>query len=783
MDQLSHPVQLSSERIRVRGLVQGVGFRPTVYRIASELQLKGEVLNDGEGVLILLQAAPGRVKQFIQNLQQQCPPLARIESIEQTTQSTKNTYTDFTIKLSQSTEIHTGIVPDAATCPECLADINNEQNRRANYAFTNCTHCGPRLSIINNIPYDRSTTSMASFKLCPSCQQEYDSSSDRRFHAQPNACPDCGPSLTLRDNQRNQIPCEDEISATIDLIEQGYIIAIKGIGGFQLACDASNEKSVVNLRSRKNRPHKPLALMAANINQIKRNCSVTTKEQEILQSPAAPIVLLDKLSTNNLPDAIAPGQSTLGFMLPNSPLHHLLLQSLKHPVVLTSGNVSEEPQCIDNENALNKLGVIADYFLLHDRDIINRVDDSVIRSMNGRMQHYRRARGYTPAPITLTDGLNSEFNILACGGELKNTFCLLKDGQAILSQHMGNLENVQTYDDYLINLDLYTRLYQFESEAIVVDQHPEYLSSKYGRELASTLNKPLIEVQHHHAHLAACLVDNQWSTTQGQVIGVVLDGLGFGNDGTLWGGEFVLVDYHDFKRLGRFKLTAMPGATQCILQPWRNTYAQLLTHTNWQQLTRDYSKLELIQYLSDKPLETLQRMIDSNTNAPFTSSCGRLFDAVAAAVGIQRDQISYEGQAAIELEALVNPTLLDNEVAYPFQLENNELIEINPRLMWLQLLNDLSAGISAARISARFHKGLAEIICTTVSKIQKSSGINTVALSGGVFQNKTLLQLTTKLLQQYNIEVLLHQQFPANDGGLAIGQVAIAAARLNRGVN
>jgi len=783
MDQLSQPVQLSSEKIRVRGLVQGVGFRPTVYRIANDLQLKGEVLNDGEGVLILLQASSDIVNQFIQNLQQQCPPLARIESIEQTTQSTKNTYTDFTITLSKSTNIHTGIVPDAATCPECLADINNVQNRRANYAFTNCTHCGPRLSIINNIPYDRSTTSMAGFKLCDQCQQEYKDPSNRRFHAQPNACPDCGPSLTLCNNLGKQISCEDEISATINLIQQGFIVAIKGIGGFQLACDASNDKAVVKLRSRKNRPHKPMALMAAHINQIKRYCTVTNGEKDILQSPAAPIVLLDKLSTNNLPDTIAPGQSTLGFMLPNSPLHHLLLQSLDHPVVLTSGNVSEEPQCIDNETALDKLGHIADYFLLHNRDIINRVDDSVVRLMNGKQQYYRRARGYAPSPMNLVDDLKSEFNILACGGELKNTFCLLKDGQAILSQHMGNLENVQTYDDYLKNLDLYSRLYQFESDAIVIDQHPEYLSSKYGRELANQQNKPLIEVQHHHAHIAACLVDNQWSNTQGQVIGVVLDGLGFGNDGTLWGGEFMLADYHDFKRLGRFKPTAMPGATQCMRQPWRNTYAQLLTHTNWQQVTQDYAKLELIRYLSEKPLETLHRMIDSNTNAPLASSCGRLFDAVAAAVGIQRDEISYEGQAAIELEALINTTLLETEVAYPFQLEHNELIEINPQPMWLQLLNDLSEGLSPAIISTRFHKGLAKIICTTVSRIQQHSGINTVALSGGVFQNRSLLQLTTELLQQHNINVLCHQQIPANDGGLAIGQVAIAAARLNRGDN
>jgi len=767
------------EHIRVKGLVQGVGFRPTVYRLARELGIRGEVLNDGEGVSIIVQASYDNISIFIQHLQHQCPPLARIDQVLRNPLQTPETYIDFSITQSRNTDIHTGIVPDAATCEHCINDILNPNNQRHGYAFTNCTHCGPRLSIVRNIPYDRKNTSMESFQLCSACLQEYQNPEDRRFHAQPNACPDCGPVLSLSDNQGKIIDCQDQIGTAVSLIKQGFIVAIKGIGGFQLACDATNEKTTVTLRRRKHRPDKSFALMAKDIQQIERYCHVSNEEQEALQSHVAPIVILQcKAQQQKLSGRIAPGQHTLGFMLPYSPLHHLLLQSLDHPIVLTSGNVAEEPQCIDNQQAINKLGKIADYFILHNREIINRIDDSVIRKVDNEQLIYRRARGYAPAPVPLPQGFDPGSNILACGGEMKNSFCLVKDQQAILSQYMGNLENVSTFSDYVKNMDLYHRLFQFDAKAVVIDKHPEYLSSKYGKQLAIEKNLPLIEVQHHHAHIAACLVDNFWDLQQGKVIGVSLDGLGFGDDGTIWGGEFLLTDYTHYKRMARFKPVPMPGATKAILEPWRNTYAHLCTHCDWTDLNQRFSKLDLFNYLHQKPLDIINRMMVSNINSPFSSSCGRLFDAVAAAIGLCRERISYEGQAAVELESLIRTHELETLTPYPFELEHGKILEINPAPMWNALLSDLRNKVSRSKISARFHLFISKIIETAVKQISRQTGIKNVALSGGVFQNATLFQLALKQLQQAEFNVLTHQNIPSNDGGLALGQAAVACAIL-----
>ncbi len=767
-----------TERLRVRGQVQGVGFRPTVYRLAQQLMLKGEVLNDGKGVLILLQAEPAKIDLFIDHLHKQCPPLARIDEVERQVLAAGPAFGEFSIVASANNSIDTGIVADAATCPDCLDDINDTNNRRYGYAFTNCTHCGPRLSIIQNIPYDRATTSMASFTMCPSCQQEYDDPLDRRFHAQPNACPDCGPVLSLTDQHGNRILCQDPLQHCANLIRQGHIVAIKGIGGYQLACDAGNDETVSELRRRKHRPHKSFALMATDVGQVAEYCVVNQQEQTELGSHQAPIVILQrKAGAKGLSEHIAPGHNTLGFMLPYSPLHHLLMQQLDGPIVLTSGNAAEEPQCVDNQQALERLAGIADNFLQHNRDIVNRIDDSVVRVIADHTQIYRRARGYAPQPIRLGQGWNNNRKILACGGELKNTFCLLNHDQATLSQHMGNLENAQTYDDYLKNLELYQRLFQFTPQVIAVDKHPEYLSSKWGRQLAAERDLPVIEIQHHHAHIAACLADNQWSPQQGQVIGVALDGLGFGEDGSIWGGEFMLADYRDFQRLARFKPVAMPGATQAIVEPWRNLLAQLDGHLQWTEVSQSHRQLELFQYLADKPVETLRQMIKQQTNSPITSSCGRLFDAVAAAAGLCRDRISYEGQAAIELEALVDPQLLQTLSPYPFELEHNELIEINPAPMWTALLHDIEQRRSASYLASRFHLCLSRIIGTIVERISEQHGSKTVALSGGVFQNPTLLQLTVEELRQKQFDVLIHKHVPSNDGGLSLGQAAIAAVR------
>ncbi len=779
----SNPMSSQAQRLRVRGLVQGVGFRPTVYRIARDMQLPGEVFNDGSGVVIDLTASATQIDEFVQRLRVECPPLARIDSIQRETLKTAGQWGDFSIRHSEKNTVHTGIVADAATCSHCLQDIRDPDNRRFGYAFTNCTHCGPRLSIVRGIPYDRASTSMAAFRMCPECQHEYDDPSDRRFHAQPNACPVCGPRLWLCDNQGNKIDCGDTIATAARFIESGQILAIKGIGGFQLACDAGNHDAVKNLRRRKQRPHKSLALMAVDCAQIEGYCSLSKAERKALCAHPAPIVVLQRLSKHSgLSELIAPDQNNLGFMLPYTPLHQLLMQQLERPIVLTSGNRSEEPQCIDNAQALERLADIADVFVMHDRDIVNRVDDSVIRFSETGPQFYRRARGYAPVPLALPEGFDIGPSILACGGEMKNTFALLSQGQVTLSQHLGNLENAQTHADYLKNLDLYHALYDFTADAIVVDRHPGYLSTQHGEHLAAERNLPLISVQHHHAHVAACLADNGWPLSGGMVLGVALDGLGFGDDGTIWGGEFLHADYASFTRLARFKPTPMPGATKAILEPWRNTYAHFKTHCDWFDLNQHHAGLDLLQYLNAQPLQVIDRMLDKQLNSPLTSSCGRLFDAVAAALGLAREHISHEGQAAMMLEAIIDPAELARESSYPLQLEHGELVEINPRLMWQALLHDLQQQRPAGIIAARFHRFITQAVAATLHQLRQQTGISTVALCGGVFQNMSLLQLVNERLRQDGFTVLMHRQVPANDGGLSLGQAAIAAAQLQRGL-
>lgn len=771
------PVQLIAETIRVRGLVQGVGFRPTVWKLAHELDLTGEVLNDGDGVLIQAQGELASVNQFIENLHIHCPPLARIDSIERQVAESDFSQLGFNISTSHASAAHTGIVPDAATCPDCLADINDPTNRRFGYAFTNCTHCGPRLSIVNKIPYDRANTSMAKFELCEDCLREYENPADRRFHAQPNACPTCGPKLWLEDaSSAESVQCDDVISSCASLIQQGHILAIKGIGGFHLACDASNEEAVQLLRTRKHRYQKPLAMMAKDVQQIKNYCNVSANEAAALQSAAAPIVVLKQSPSSPSPaHSVAPGQNNLGFMLPYSPLHHLLMAQLDGPIVLTSGNRSEEPQCISNEDAHTRLRNIADYLLMHDRDIVNRIDDSVVRNLGERNAILRRARGIAPAPLPLPDGFENAPELLAFGGELKNTFCLLKDGQAVLSQHTGDLEDARTWQDCLDNLQLYSNLYQHQPDVIAVDLHPEYLSSKEGRERAVLDNCPLYEIQHHHSHIASCLGDNNYPLTGEPVLGIAMDGLGYGEDGNFWGGEFLLADYLQSERLGHLKSFPMLGGAQAMREPWRNTYAHISKSLQWSDVTSNFGQLSLIEFLLQKPLTTFDAMMDRGTNAPLASSCGRLFDAVSAAAGVCAEQAQYEGQAAIELEAAIES--LDTETPYPFLVGNNTL---DPAPMWQALLDDLRNGASSGTISARFHQGLALAISELAVILCTRHSMNTIALSGGVFQNKTLLELCQQALKKSGLTVLSHQRIPANDGGLAFGQALIAAAKYLR---
>jgi hydrogenase maturation protein HypF len=785
-------VAIRGEEIRVRGLVQGVGFRPTVWRLASHYDLAGQVCNDGEGVLIDVWGVPAQIEDFLTALDADAPSLARIDSIEHRPITATTRIPDgFRIAPTHTAAISTGIVPDTAVCPECLEDTLSPFSRRYRYPFTNCTHCGPRLSIVRKIPYDRGNTSMSAFVQCSNCQGEYDDPTDRRFHAQPNACHRCGPKAWLERADGRPFCTEtltqlDDVDAACTLLQQGEIVAIKGIGGFHLACDATNDDAVRRLRERKRRYQKPFALMARDFEIIRGYCRVDDSEQALLQSPETPIVLLEAAGPLQVSAGVAPGQNSIGFMLPYSPLHHLLLRRMQRPIVLTSGNLSEEPQCIDNDDARQRLKGIAGYLLLHDRDIEGRVDDSVVRVMAGRPRLLRRARGYAPVPIPLPQGFEKAPELLALGGELKNTFCLLKNGQAIVSQHIGDLEEASTYADYQAQLQHYRALFDHRPSSLVIDKHPEYLSSKLGAKWAGEMGVSLMSVQHHHAHLAACLAENNVPLRQSTVLGIALDGLGFGEDNTLWGGEFLLADYVGFERLGTFKPVAMLGGTQAIREPWRNTLAHLLAAIGWPAYKMNYEPLELTRFLERRPLATFEAMVENGINSPLASSCGRLFDAVAAAIGICREHAQYEGQAAMELENRVDHEVLLNEdeaLAYPFampRLDGKGLPYIEPSAMWQALLGDLILDTPIAIMAARFHKGLAKIVTAMAVKLSSRNDtrfVDTVALSGGVFQNKLLLEEVERRLGSEGFRVLTHRHVPANDGGLSLGQAAIAAAR------
>ncbi|MDJ1169453.1 carbamoyltransferase HypF [Roseofilum sp. BLCC_M154] len=852
-------------QIRVRGRVQGVGFRPHVWRIAHELGLGGEVCNDGEGVRIRIAGEPEALSVFRQRLESEAPPLSEIESIETEALEQTVELEGFAIVESVGGKTQTQIAPDTATCGACVAEIYTPSERRYRYPFTNCTHCGPRLSIIRSVPYDRPSTTMANFPLCPDCQGEYDDPGDRRFHAQPIACPVCGPKLWLESLTEKGALGEPgkEIETVISRIEEGEILAIRGLGGFHLACDATNPEAVNRLRQRKRRYGKPFALMARDIAVIRRYCQVSAVEEETLRSGAAPIVLLNAEGGERLPEAIAPGVNTLGFMLPYTPLHLLLLEKLNYPLVMTSANLSHEPQLISNAEARTKLIGLADTVLFHNREIANRMDDSVVRVMAGKPRLLRRSRGYVPGAIALPPGFERSHTagssatrhnptdpptsplkrgtfaaplfkggwgdrhaghssencpkILAYGAELKSTFCLIQNNQAILSQHQGDLENPITYADYQKNLQLFQDLYDHQPQFLVADLHPEYLSTKLAQDHAQTQNLPLIQVQHHHAHIASCLVENGIPLDHPPVLGIALDGLGFGEDGTIWGGEFLLADYRGYQRLASLKPVAMIGGTQAILEPWRNTYAHLNATGDWQILSEKYGHLELFDYFQSKPIALFDQMLQKRLNTPLASSAGRLFDAVSAAMGLCRDRALFEGQGAIELEMAVDRHLLsesDADFPYPFEIidpptsplkrgtflaaplakggwgdlqakrsnSSDKLLSLDPRPMWHSLLEDLSQGATLSLIATRFHQGLIQGITHLVEKLAHQCqldglDIEKIALSGGCFQNRILLEELTKNLEARGYECLSQAKVPSNDGGVSLGQGAIAIAR------
>lgn len=753
-------------QINVRGRVQGVGFRPFVWRLAKGARLKGHVRNDGSGVKIAAWGTQSALADFLRSIKLNAPPLAVIENLTSTPISGEAPSKDFQILRSESGTISTEITPDAATCDKCLTEIRDPRDRRYRYPFTNCTHCGPRLSIVTGIPYDRAQTSMREFAMCPDCQREYDNPNDRRFHAQPNACHACGPTIWLRDAQ-GDVTCTDPLAETAKRLLQGQIIAIKGIGGFHLACDATNPEIVQQLRKRKTRRAKPFAIMVKDAEQISEYCHLSKAEADLLTTSAAPIVLLETRQT--LP-GIAPGLNRVGVMLPHSPLHHLLMADVDRPLVMTSGNTPQTPQVTDNVHAFRALHGIADAWLMHDRDIVNRMDDSLMRMDGSAPSILRRGRGLAPAPIPLHADFIDAPVTLAMGAALKSTFCLLQNGHATLSQHIGDLTTAETYADYRTKIALFMDFYGMTPEVIAVDTHPDYLSTRWGEQLAKEIGAKLVRVQHHHAHMASCLAEHQVGPKDGLSVGLILDGTGRGADGTIWGGELLLGDYQSYDRKGHMQPIALPGGEQAVCEPWRNLVAHLITAfgDEWE---RQIAGTPVSKLLADKPTALISQMIAQQLNAPLASSAGRLFDAVAAALGVVVDQQDYEGQAAMELEALTSDCTTSG--GYPTDGSNQGAVSWEP--LWSELIMDLKTGVPRATIAARFHAGLADALTRAAARVASDAQTQRIVLSGGVMQNRFLHQTLCEKLRVQGLSVLRHTNLPANDGGVALGQACIAA--------
>ncbi len=777
-------------RIHINGIVQGVGFRPFVYGLATRLDLVGWVRNTSAGVDIEVEGDETQLAAFSRALSEDTPPLAQIDAIERETYAPTG-FTTFEIVHSQALPgAFQPISPDVSVCADCLRELFDPHNFRYRYPFINCTNCGPRFTIIKDVPYDRPKTTMASFPMCAACAGEYQDPLDRRFHAQPVACPACGPHVWLElatwdENSQPQTPVrrqiqDEAILETQHLLSQGKIVAIKGIGGFHLACDAENTQAVALLRERKNRPSKPLALMMPNIENIELHCRVNAQERELLTSRERPIVLLTKRADSALSPQIAPGQNTFGVMLPYTPLHYLLFaQGESYPapdlpyraLVMTSGNWSGEPIVTQNEDAREHLDHIADAFLFHNREIHVHCDDSVTRVANKHPYPLRRSRGYAPFPVLLSAAAPS---LLATGAELKNTFCLTKDRYAFLGQHVGNLENYETLRTFERSITHFERLFRAKPEAVACDLHPNYLASNYARERAQRENLPLFEIQHHHAHIAACLAENNYPGEK-PVIGVAFDGTGYGDDGAIWGGEFLLADYGGYHRAYHLDYVPLPGGDKAVREPWRVALAVLhVLGLDWNpNLVPVLHAQRLDAENPDYPiLKILRRQLEKEINTPPTSSAGRLFDAVSALLGVC-EKISYEAQAAIELEALAAK---DEEESYHFSTTASDIIGIAPAIQ--AILSDLERGVPVPRISARFHNGLAKMVQAVCRKLRAEHNISTVALSGGVWQNITLLERTIALLQEDDFNIYTHQKVPANDGGLALGQAVIAQRKL-----
>lgn len=752
-------------RISIVGIVQGVGFRPFIYNLANSLGISGTVKNSSSGVIIEATSSPDTINSFYNGIIQNPPPLSRIDSMMREEIPLIN-FPGFHILES---EIQPGtfslIPPDIATCPDCLRELFDPSDRRFRYPFINCTNCGPRFSIIHQMPYDRPNTSMEGFPLCMECLAEYEDPANRRFHAQPIACPNCGPVITLYQNKKIVSTHETALKNSRKIIKDGGILALKGLGGYQLVCDASNLDAVKRLRKGKLRSSKPFALMVHERKTIEKYCHMSKDDIGLLQSPQHPIVIMD--SRNHILAHNAPGIETLGFMLPNTPLHYLITESAPHfpeVLVMTSGNISEEPMHIDEETAFLRLGNMADGFLAHNRPIINRVDDSVVKSGRSYFMPMRRSRGFSPDPILIQEQLPS---VLASGALLKNTFTLLIKNQAFVSQFIGDLDNLETYKEYESAIERYFDLFQFIPEVIACDQHPDFLSTRYANIMADKRRLPLIEVQHHHAHLAACLGENQLPLDK-EVIALCYDGTGYGTDGAIWGGEILVGNALSYQRMGHLEYMPLPGGDLSIKKPYRIAIAYL--HALGLDPT---SSLPPFSYCSEEEREIIKTQVESRLNTINTSSMGRLFDAVAALIGI-KEEVSYEGQAAIELETIADPV---ENGHYNYAITNG-IVSLGS--IFGSIVDDLKAGQSKERISARFHNTIANLSYSAIVNIMERTGFDTVVLSGGVWQNSLLLDLTANLLEKNKINTKIHTKLPPNDGCISFGQSIIAGSITKR---
>jgi hydrogenase maturation protein HypF len=739
-------------QIRVHGIVQGVGFRPFVCNLAQNLGLSGYVLNSSAGVLIEVEGDSAQIEFFVRELQENPPPLAQIEDISV---APLHAVGDAAFSIRESVDQPGQVAPvspDVATCPDCLRDFQTPGNRRFGYPFTNCTNCGPRYTITRTIPYDRPLTTMACFPMCEQCLREYQDPSDRRFHAQPNACPDCGPSITL------------SIEMAQQLLHQGQILAVKGLGGFHLVCDAFNDAAVYLLRERKKRSDKPFALMVPDVAAAEKFCLVSDAERAALTSIRRPIVILQRRPGGPISESLAPGNPTLGVMLPYTPLHYLLFSDSFSALVMTSGNLSEEPIVTGNREAAQRLAGVADAFLFHNRDIHTRVDDSVARVFVNQERVLRRSRGYAPHPVTLGFPVAE---ILACGAELKSTFCLTKDHYAFLSQHIGDLENYETLVFYRETLERMKQLFRIAPTAVAYDLHPEYLSTKLALEMTEV---PQIGVQHHHAHIASCMVENG---IVDKVIGVAFDGTGFGTDGKIWGGEFLIADFAGFERRAHFRYIPLAGGDRAVREPWRLALSYLIDTFGAQLSGLD---LPLFQRVPPKKIATVRSMIERRINTVDTSACGRLFDAVASIAGV-RHEVNFEAQAAIELEGLC---LAGVDATYPFEITADSPWQIDVRPMIERIVRDVLAAQPVGWIAATFHNTIACIVVEVCVRLRLAEGIRRVCLSGGTFQNVYLVERAVSLLRAKGFEVFLHSKVPPNDGGISLGQAVIANAALKR---